>query len=75
MSALQFVKQYAASPAVIASSIFKLAGKATVIDQGAVSVAFKMILKVLDWNLLADIMVAAVRNNGDYKKFNLGKKN
>lgn len=75
MSALQFVKQYAASPTVIASSIFKLAGKATVIDQGAVSVGFKMILKLLDWNLLADIMVAAVRNNGDYKKFKLRKKN
>jgi hypothetical protein len=69
MAALEFVKKYAASPEIIASTLFKLAGRACVVDQGFVSVMFKMILKVLDWNLLSEIMIMAVRNNGDYKTF------
>lgn len=73
MSALQFVKKYAASPDIIASTVFKLAGKATIVDQGIVSVVFKLVLKVLDWNLLSEIMVQALRYNEDYLSFK-GKK-
>ena len=69
MSALEMVKKIAASPEVIASTAFKLAGKTTIVDQGMTSMAFKIILKMLDWNLLAEIMVRAVRHNDDYKMF------
>jgi hypothetical protein len=30
---------------------------------------FRLVLKALDWNALAEIMVLAVRGNGDYRMF------
>lgn len=63
------VKKIAASPEVIASTAFKFAGKTTIVDQGLTSMAFKLILKLMDWNLLAEIMVHALRHNEDYKMF------
>ena len=69
MSALQFVKKYAASPEIIASTVFKLAGKTVVVDQGITSVAFRLALKTLDWNLLGEIMAKALPYNDDFVRF------
>ncbi len=36
---------------------------------GAYSIGFRLLLKALDWNALAEIMVMSVRTSGDYKRF------
>ncbi|KAJ3085581.1 hypothetical protein HK102_014026 [Quaeritorhiza haematococci] len=68
MAMVKAVTKLAAPPSVIASVLFKSAGRITVIDQGWFTVALRVFLKVLDPVLLAEIMVGAVRTQGDYKK-------
>jgi short-subunit dehydrogenase len=75
MSALKSVQKAAQPPSVIADIVFKNAGRFTIVDQGLVSVLFKSILKIVDWNLLGEIMVKMVRTNGDYKAFRKARKN
>ncbi|KAJ3025789.1 hypothetical protein HDV00_012495 [Rhizophlyctis rosea] len=72
MAILQVVKKTAQPPVVIADAIFKCAGRTTVVDQGLYSVVIRIFLKMLDWNVFADIMTSSVSTTGDYK--NLKKK-
>ena len=69
MSALKTAQNSAQKPSVIADIIWKNAGRFTVVDQGMLSMLFRLILKVLDWNLLGEIMVKMVCLNADYKRF------
>ncbi|KAJ3047529.1 hypothetical protein HK097_011454 [Rhizophlyctis rosea] len=72
MAVLQLVKKTAQPPIVIADTIFRCAGRTTVVDQGLYSVIIRIFLKILDWNVFADIMATSVSTTGDYK--NLQKK-
>ncbi|KAJ3280782.1 hypothetical protein HK104_000402 [Borealophlyctis nickersoniae] len=67
MSVLQLVKKTALPPIVVADAIFRCAGHTTVVDHGAYSFLIRMFLKVLDWNVFAELMVLTVRTSGDYK--------
>ena len=66
LSALAFFRKTANSPKVIAECLFANAGRAVIIDQGYFSVISKFALKLLDWNLLANIMNYAISTNEDY---------
>ncbi|KAH6598764.1 hypothetical protein BASA61_002839 [Batrachochytrium salamandrivorans] len=73
MTVLKAVEKSAQQPTVISDVIWKCAGRTTIVDQGAVSVGLKLLLKMLDWNFLSELMVAFVRTNGDYKMFKKAK--
>jgi len=77
MSALLMAQKLSSPPSVIADTITRCAGHVVVADQGAITVIMKLLLvKILDWNIFAEIMKIAIPFNGDYKalKVRRGKK-
>ncbi|KAI8893378.1 hypothetical protein BC833DRAFT_624925 [Globomyces pollinis-pini] len=69
MKALKVAVKAAQHPKVIADVIWKNAGRTCVVDQGFVSVMIRLLLKVIDWNLLTEIMIVMLKGNEDYKIF------
>lgn len=68
VSAVKFFQNTAKGPEVIADAILAGAGKLTVWDEGYFSILVKLLLKVLDWNMFAEIMTYTARLNGDHLK-------
>ena len=69
LSALRFFRKTATTPEHVVSELFKAPGRSIMVDQGYFSIVTKLILKILDWNLLANIMTHMIKTNGDYKAF------
>eukprot|EP00123_Amoebidium_parasiticum_P019458 comp25845_c0_seq1/m.47039 comp25845_c0_seq1/g.47039 ORF comp25845_c0_seq1/g.47039 comp25845_c0_seq1/m.47039 type:complete len:316 (-) comp25845_c0_seq1:39-986(-) len=67
LSILSLVQKTAKPPSTIADCVFTCAGRTVVRDQGYFSIGNKLLLKLLDWNLLANITTVAVSTMGDYK--------
>nr|KAJ3413881.1 hypothetical protein HK105_001950 [Polyrhizophydium stewartii] len=74
MSVLQAVEKSAAAPSVVSDAIWKCAGRTVIVDQGSASVGIKVLLRVLEWNLLADLFTAFVSVSGDYQRFRKQKR-
>jgi len=70
---LMAFKKVAAGPSVIADVIFSSAGRFVIRDQGAVTIFFRMLLKVLDTCFFAEITSLFAHTTGDYKKHVHGK--
>jgi short-subunit dehydrogenase len=69
MSAISNVKAIAQPPSVVSDVIWKNAGRFVVVEQGIVSVALKMLTKLLDFNILADLFRFGIHVDADFKKF------
>ncbi|KAL0095786.1 hypothetical protein J3Q64DRAFT_1710966 [Phycomyces blakesleeanus] len=68
MSTLLSAQKMSSPPSVIADTICCNAGKVVVSDQGPTTVIMKIIMtKVLDWNVLTEVMKLGLRYSGDYK--------
>ncbi|KAI9029873.1 hypothetical protein CLU79DRAFT_831622 [Phycomyces nitens] len=68
MSALLSAQKMSSPPSVIADTICCNAGKVVVADQGPTTVIMKIVMtKILDWNVLTEIMKLGLRYSGDYK--------
>jgi hypothetical protein len=65
---MKFFQGTATSPETIASCFFRSMGRTIVHDQGYFSFFTRMLLKVLDSNLLAIIIARSAKNQADYKK-------
>ncbi len=74
ISALKLFQKTAQPPDYIASAIFSSAGRYCVRDQGYFSIFTKLVLKVIDWNVLAEIMKYALGSNSDYQSIKKKRK-
>ncbi|KAI7863958.1 hypothetical protein BDF14DRAFT_1972343 [Spinellus fusiger] len=68
MSALLSAQKLSSPPSVVADTLCANAGKVVVADQGPITVVMKIVMtKVLDWNVMTEIMKYGLRYSGDYK--------
>ena len=65
---VKFFQKQAAPPSVIADSIFSAAGRLVVVDQGVITVLFRMLLKVIDWCFLSTVLSIFAKDQADFKK-------
>ena len=77
LNIVKFFQTHSAPPSVIADAIFASAGRLVIVDQGLVTVIFKLITKLVDWNFLAWIMSRNACHQADFKRVknaNVGEK-
>ncbi|KAG5469440.1 hypothetical protein LSCM1_02661 [Leishmania martiniquensis] len=68
LDSLKTAQKAAASPMRIAEQIFASAGRLTVWDQGITCMAIRIINKVLDFQILTEIITRFAHMNGDLKR-------
>jgi short-subunit dehydrogenase len=68
LDALIFFKNTASGPENIANALFSAVGRSVVRDHGYFPVVVRLLLKILDLNLLADIICLFAESTGDFKK-------
>jgi short-subunit dehydrogenase len=69
LAMLMAFKKLAAGPEVIADVLFSSAGRFVVRDQGAVTIFFRFVLKVIDSVFFAELTSWFAHTTGDYKQF------
>lgn len=69
LAMLMAFKKLAAGPEVIADVLFSSAGRFVVRDQGAVTIFFRLVLKVLDSVFFAELTSWFAHTTGDYQQF------
>lgn len=74
MDAMNFFKKTATTPEIIASCFFKSVGRTVVCDQGYFSISLKMVLKLIDYNLLAILITRTSTMSKDYAKLVANRK-
>lgn len=74
LDSLKTAQKAAASPANIADQLFASAGRLTVWDQGVTCGVFRVVNKILDFQLFTEIVTRFAFLNGDHKKLRAGKK-
>ncbi len=65
---VKFFQKQAAPPSVIADSIFAAAGRLVIVDQGVITVLFRMLLKIVDWCFLSTVLATFAKDQADFKK-------
>ncbi|KAH8607242.1 putative short chain dehydrogenase Enoyl (Acyl carrier protein) reductase [Trypanosoma vivax] len=68
LDSLKAAQKAACSPVNIADDIFAAAGRLTVWDQGLTCAAFRLVNKVLDFQLFSELIVRFARLNGDHRR-------
>jgi short-subunit dehydrogenase len=69
MQALDAFKQFAVGPGVIADVMFNSAGRFVIRDQGVITVVLRILTKILDPVLFAELVCRTAHLSGDYKHF------
>jgi len=69
MQALLSFKRFAVSPDLVAETLFASVGRCVVRDQGLVSILFRLLMKAIDFNILADWMPMLAHLMPDYQTF------
>lgn len=69
LGALMAFKKLAAGPSVIADVMFDSAGRWVVRDQGAVTIIFRIVLKIIDFNLFCELTARFAHLSDDHKKY------
>ena len=67
LGAVEFFKSTATGPETIVNALFGAIGRTVVRDQGYYPAVVKLLLKIVDVNLLADITAMTASNLDDYK--------
>jgi len=73
LDALEFFKKLAVEPDELPDHIFASIGRLTWRDIGPTAIGFRLLMKVLDYNLFAMLIAATAHTTGDFKKY--GKRN
>jgi len=73
MEVLQFAKKFAVGPEVIADVMFNSVGRFVVRDQGAVTVIFRLMSKIVDFVFLAEMVNRFGHTAGDFTKLDTKK--
>ncbi|CBH16378.1 short-chain dehydrogenase, putative [Trypanosoma brucei gambiense DAL972] len=68
LNSLKTAQSAAGSPMNIAEQIFAAAGRLTVWDQGVTCAAFRIVNKVIDFQLFSELVVRFAWLNGDHKR-------
>lgn len=68
LDSLKTAQKAAASPMNVANQIFAAAGRLTVWDQGATCALFRVINKVIDFQIFTEVITRFAFVNGDHKK-------
>lgn len=69
MKVLESSGKVAAPPSVVADTLFASAGRCVVRDQGWISFALKLVVKVVDWNFITDLLPHVAFLMEDYNTF------
>jgi len=67
LDALAFFRKTATGPESIANALFSAVGRTVVRDQGYYPVVIRLMLKLIDVNLLADIIANSASSMGDFQ--------
>ncbi|KXS21299.1 NAD(P)-binding protein [Gonapodya prolifera JEL478] len=68
VAVLSGAKAISLHPSYPASALFRAAGRVIIVDQGSVNWAFKLACRLIDWNVLVEILAAASKFTGDFSK-------
>ncbi|KAJ3339544.1 hypothetical protein HDU93_008075 [Gonapodya sp. JEL0774] len=68
VAVLSGAKAISLPPSYPASALFRAAGRVIVVDQGATNWAFKFACRLVDWNVLVEILAAASRYTPDFSR-------
>jgi short-subunit dehydrogenase len=74
LGALEFFKKMAVGPDELPDVIFSSIGRLVWRDIGPTAIGFRMLMKVLDYNLFATIIAVTARFTDDFKKYGRQKK-
>jgi short-subunit dehydrogenase len=74
LGALEFFKKMAVGPDELPDVIFSSIGRLVWRDIGPTAIGFRMLMKVLDYNLFATIIAVTARFTDDFKKYGRAKK-
>lgn len=69
LAALEFFKKMAVQPEDLPDTVFGSIGRLVWRDVGPIAVGFRMLMKVLDYNLFAMIIALTAPLTGDFKKY------
>lgn len=69
LSALEFFQKMAVQPEDLPDTVFGSIGRLVWRDVGPTAVGFRLLMKVLDYNLFAMIIAATAPMTGDFKKY------
>jgi short-subunit dehydrogenase len=69
MSTLDSFKRFAVGPSVIADVVFNSAGRFVVRDQGLITIILRLVTKILDANIFAELVCRTAHTTGDFKNF------
>lgn len=69
LGALEFFKKLAVTPDELPDIIFSSIGRLIWRDIGPTAIGFRLLMKVLDYNLFATIIALTARFTGDFKKY------
>jgi hypothetical protein len=69
LKALDAFKGLAVGPGVIADVVFNSAGRFVVRDQGLITIGLKIITKILDFNLFAELTARFAHTTPDFAMF------
>lgn len=67
LDAVEFFKSTATGPEIIVDALFSAIGRTVVRDQGYYPILVKLLLKIMEINLLADITAMTASNLNDFK--------
>lgn len=68
LDTVEFFKSTATGPEVIVNALFASIGRSIVRDQGYYPLVVKLLLKIIDVNLLAEITAATASGLSDFKQ-------
>eukprot|EP00730_Choanoeca_flexa_P015441 TRINITY_DN7093_c0_g1_i5.p1 TRINITY_DN7093_c0_g1~~TRINITY_DN7093_c0_g1_i5.p1 ORF type:complete len:354 (+),score=45.55 TRINITY_DN7093_c0_g1_i5:55-1062(+) len=69
LNALEAFKRFAVGPEVIADVVFNSAGRFVIRDQGVITVILRVVTKILDPVLFAQLVCLTAHTTGDYAEF------
>lgn len=72
ISLLTAFQKTAVTPDTVAIELFKAAGRCFVRDLGYFSVGTKLLLKMIDWNFMAELTPLFMKSNADFRKLKAG---
>jgi short-subunit dehydrogenase len=72
ISLLTVFQKTAVTPDTVAAEIFKAAGRCFVRDLGYFSVGTKLLLKIVDWNFMAELTPLFMKSNADFRMLKSG---
>lgn len=69
LDALEFFKKLAVDPEELPDAIFSSIGRLVWRDIGPTAIGFRLLMKLLDYNLFAMLIAATAQYTGDFKRY------